>query len=71
MKRARKSDRHPDSGHGSELHISPFLEGIGSLMDMFGNSSDSDDCFIRDDGEALASDWKKVGQDMWQGFNFR
>lgn len=40
-------------------------------MDMFGNSSDSDDCFIRDDGEALASDWKKVGQDMWQGFNFR
>lgn len=39
-------------------------------MDMFGNSSNLDDCFIRDDREALASDWKKVGQDMWKGFNF-
>lgn len=71
MKRTQKDRMHTLSDHEKESMPSPFLEGVGSLLDLFGTNSDLDSCFIHDDLEALASDWKKVGQDFWHGFNFK
>ena len=46
--------------------LPPFLRGAASVFDLFGVlPSEADRILARSDAEALASDWRAVGMDLY------
>ncbi len=50
--------------------VPPFLEGAASVFDLFGVlPSEADRILARSDAEAIASDWRAVGLDLFHAIS--
>ncbi len=57
--------------HSSNLPLSkyPFLNGMGSVLNLSGNSDSLDWILERSDGDAIRSDWEMVGDSLWDALD--
>ena len=47
----------------------PFLNGMGSVLDLSGSSDSLDWILNRSDEEAIRSDWEMVGENLWDALS--
>ena len=58
--------KNKNYGYFSSLPLSkyPFLNGMGSVLDLSGSSDSLDWILNRSDEEAIRSDWEAVGESL-------